>query len=497
MAYDAIHNRTDIIEPEFVSLDSNQLNERLFSFSISSNGKQSMPFTTIAELSDNSKRRILSAIKRTNNLVNIQNIKGENLPSKIDIMTYSFPCQDLSNVGALHGYTKGIDRNAGNRSCMLWEVERILKERNNIGLRLPKFLVMENVPALLSKRHRSNFEEWINVLGEMGYHSKYFLLNAFHFGCPQNRYRLLMISVYIGNKKELASKLDDYYSNHNLENVEFRKTLNINRTSLLSCLHIDYSNKQDYNEGLECQPNDTPSRKKIWNDNLKIVGPDNSLLTDHVATITTKQDRHPNSGNIYFNPPNNKSRYRFLTPRECFLIMGFQEEDYDYLTNHDCFPNPKYSLFSRDKVHRLAGNSIPVKLLEAVFSLIIDMMENGVARIGEKKQKTMDIKDFLRDLGVHFKSFDSSLPGTPNYVVKEYKTVIQVRDCLMHHHTQCSSSIQSNVRKNFAAKQIRININNDKENDMKLVSLGWKVIIIWKCEMENGVCFEKIKRALI
>ena len=52
-------------------------------------------------------------------------------------------------------------------------------------------------------------------------------------------------------------------------------------------------------------------------------------IKDIVQTITTKQDRHPNSGNIYFNPKNDKSRYRFLTPRECFLLMGFDEKDFD------------------------------------------------------------------------------------------------------------------------------------------------------------------------
>ena len=61
------------------------------------------------------------------------------------LLTYSFPCQDLSVAGYWHGNTGGIDRNAHNRSGMLWEIERILKERIQDNLPLPKFLLMENV----------------------------------------------------------------------------------------------------------------------------------------------------------------------------------------------------------------------------------------------------------------------------------------------------------------------------------------------------------------
>ena len=497
VAYDAIHNRTDKIEPEFVDLNSDQLNEKLFSFSVSADGKKQMSRSQVNEISNDCKRRILSAIKRTNNYVNIQKVKGTDFPAKIDIMTYSFPCQDLSNVGALHGYKNGIARNAGNRSCMLWEVERLLKERKEIGMQLPKFLVMENVPALLSKRHRGNFEEWINVLSELGYHSKYFCLNAFHFGCPQNRYRLIMISIYIGNRKEIASRLDDYYKTHNLECPEYQKSLNIKRTSLLSCLHLDYTVEQYYLEGLQCQPNDTPSREKIWNDNLKIVGANNNLLTDHVATITTKQDRHPNSGNIFFNPPNTKSRYRFLTPRECFQIMGFREEDYSFLVSHDCNPNPKYTLFSRDKVHRLAGNSIPVKLLESIFCMILDIHNKGLARIYTSSKKSGNIKEVLREMGIRFKMFDSSLPGTPDFAIYKTRTIIQVRDCVMHHHEQCTSLVYSSVRRNFAPKLIKRNIKQDSDIDSKLRSMGWNVVVLWKCEIENGTYIEKITNAMI
>ena len=65
------------------------------------------------------------------------------LPKDIDVMTYSFPCQNLSIAGVMHGVMTGIDRNIKNRSGMLWEVERILKERdgdNEEGYTLPKII---------------------------------------------------------------------------------------------------------------------------------------------------------------------------------------------------------------------------------------------------------------------------------------------------------------------------------------------------------------------
>lgn len=268
---------------------------------------------------------------------------------------------------------------------MLWEVERLLKERHATGMALPKFLLMENVPTLLSDRHKQYFDEWISVLSGLGYHSKYFKLNATQFGCPQNRYRMLMISTYIGGRSDIAFRLDDFYKTHDLENAEFRKSLQIKENTLYSCLHLDYACRTYLDEALACQPNDTPSRRTIWNDNLQIVGANGLLLTDHVATITTKQDRNPNSGNIFFDPNNGKSKYRFLTPRECLQIMGFTEEDYEILVDKDCWPSSKYSLFTRDKVHRLAGNSIPVKLLEPVFSLILEIRNNGLFRTTPKK----------------------------------------------------------------------------------------------------------------
>lgn len=233
------------------------------------------------------------------------------------------PCQDLSNVGGFHRIQRGIDRDANSRSGLLWEVERVLKERKALSMDMPKFLILENVTSLLAKRHRHNFEDWKEQLRKLGYYNKVYKLNSLNLGVPQHRQRLLMLSIFTNNNSELENKIENYLNKNDLEQVR------IKIAPLSSILKLDYSNSKYFNEAKLSQPNPTPSRNTIWDNNLKIID-ENGNMADHSATITTKQDCHPNSGNLYFDYPKNKlSKYRFLTPRECFLLMGFDENDYE------------------------------------------------------------------------------------------------------------------------------------------------------------------------
>ena len=103
------------------------------------------------------------------------------------IMTYSFPCQDLSVAGKQAGMTKGGDT----RSGLLWEVERLLNETEQ----LPQVLVMENVPQVHSKKNMPDFENWLNYLESRGYRTFWQDLNAMNYGIPQSRNRCIAISV--------------------------------------------------------------------------------------------------------------------------------------------------------------------------------------------------------------------------------------------------------------------------------------------------------------
>ena len=134
-------------------------------------------------------------IVATHNLVNIMEIHGKDLEivdtDKYEyIMTYSFPCQDLSLAGKRLGM--GVSQSkGGTRSGLLWEVERILDELDN----KPQILLMENVPEVIGEKNIEDFHKWENKLEQLGYKNYVEILNAKDYGIPQNRKRCFMVSV--------------------------------------------------------------------------------------------------------------------------------------------------------------------------------------------------------------------------------------------------------------------------------------------------------------
>ena len=139
----------------------------------------------------------------THNLMNIMKVHGKDLDI-VDtnkycyIMTYSFPCQDLS----LAGTRKGMETSqaeGGTRSGLLWEVERILDELNRERERehstLPQVLLMENVPEVCGASNVKHFNKWMQKLESLGYTNRFEILNAKDYGIPQNRRRCFMVSI--------------------------------------------------------------------------------------------------------------------------------------------------------------------------------------------------------------------------------------------------------------------------------------------------------------
>ena len=124
------------------------------------------------------------------------------------LMTYSFPCQDLSVAGK----GKGMAKDSGTRSGLLWEVERLLNEVEN----LPQVLLMENVPQVHGKKNIEDFQNWISFLESKGYSNYWQDLNAKNYGVAQNRNRCFMVSI-LGDWKftfpepiELKRVMKDY-----------------------------------------------------------------------------------------------------------------------------------------------------------------------------------------------------------------------------------------------------------------------------------------------
>lgn len=383
IAYDLIHNGKQKLK-KYENYSKDELLEILSKYTLSADGKKPLEYKNLKKYDEEFLRSLYAAIDRTNNLVSITDIKGEDLPNDIDLLTYSFPCQDLSVAGYWHGNKGGIDRNANNRSGMLWEVERILLERQKQRLKLPKMLLMENVSNILAARNLENFKDWQNSLSKMGYYNEVFTLNASNFGIPQKRVRTYMLSVLCTTENERMN-IEKFFLENNLErHFEGKKIKKLDKF-----IKLDYKNNVYKMEANEAQPNNTPSRRDIYNDNIKIL--DNDKVRDIVVpTVTTKQDRHPNSGVIdYFIGDKYKCQYRYLTPRECFLLMGFDEKDYNVLLDNQLYTVRNNVIFSNERLYKLAGNSIVVNVLEEIFKQV-DYINNNIL-IGEKTRSKLEI----------------------------------------------------------------------------------------------------------
>lgn len=172
-------------------LSTDEIREYLFNKGISSNYNDPMSKEQVSRLNEKQVRTIYNNIKATHNLVNIQQVKGNDLCIKDSdkftyLLTYSFPCQDLS----LAGKGKGMS-DTTTRSGMLWEVERILTECKE----KPQILLMENVPQVHGEGNKEDFNKWQFRLEELGYKNYWQDLIATDYGIPQTRNRCFMISV--------------------------------------------------------------------------------------------------------------------------------------------------------------------------------------------------------------------------------------------------------------------------------------------------------------
>lgn len=395
-AYDIIHNGAQDLSA-YENYSKAELLEILNGYSLSTDGKEPANQNFLRTWPEDALRRVLCALNRTNNLGSITDLTADMLPKRIDLLTYSFPCQDLSICGSWHGNMSGIDRDANNRSGMLWEVERLLKELHTGGKKLPKFLLMENVSNILSKPHRGNFAQWKQYLSSLGYINQVYTLNASYFGSPQTRVRTYMLSVLAPDEKRKRI-VKQYFADHDLEKSEHKQV-----KSLEDYLRVDYSNPEYKAEADLSNPNDTPSRRKISQDN-EIVFDGTKVTTKTINTLTTKQDRNPTSGLLlYPNHGTGKSQYRNFTPRECFLLMGFDEDDFARLKQNNFLIRKGKYLYSREKMEKLAGNSIVVDVLEAVFAQVIELQAqlwnttylpvNGKKRSYHKKKKAISEDD--------------------------------------------------------------------------------------------------------
>ena len=134
------------------------------------------------------------------NFGDITEIKWQDVPD-FDLFTYSFPCQDISAAGL----QKGLKKGEGTRSGLLWECEKAIR------IKRPKFLLMENVKALVSKKFIKDYQEWVSVLDSFGYANFAQVLNAKDYGVPQNRERIFLVSIHMDGLEGLDGKVKYHF----------------------------------------------------------------------------------------------------------------------------------------------------------------------------------------------------------------------------------------------------------------------------------------------
>jgi DNA (cytosine-5)-methyltransferase 1 len=242
-----------------------------------------------------------------------------------DLFTYSSPCQDFSTAGLQRGGEKG----SGTRSSLLWECERA------IAAKRPKYLLMENVSALVSNKFIKLFNKWQRTLESYGYRNFAKVLNAKDYGVPQNRERIFVVSILdeavryyfpvsIPLKKRLKDVLEPvvdecYYIN----DIQVQKVLN-------SSFAQERNRLQDSIAGA-CLARDYKDPKLVCVGSLQ--------------------------GGVW-DVKEPSFRIRKLTNRECFRLMGVDDADIDKIQAAD---------ISKSQQYKLAGNSIVVDVLAAIF----------------------------------------------------------------------------------------------------------------------------------
>lgn len=328
--YAAIH--CDGIEIEMPT-DIKEIDNYLSQFTFSAT---SVKPTNIKRLTEDQRRDLYRANKQANNYGSITDIKGENLP-KIDLLVYSFPCQDLSTGGL----GKGMKKGSGTRSGLLWEIERILKELKGLN-QLPEYLLLENVKTIKADKHIEDLNQWLSFLESMGYaNTECMILNSLDFGVPQDRERAFIIS-HLGDKLDIAAKIEAAKKERKFK---IRKFIKSNYKNPIYKLEADIA-----------QLNKTPSRDVMWAINGKEIS--NHTI---IRTITCNMDRTHTAALFRYSGPKGDT-YRRLTMREAFLLMGFTEEEYVKASSLN---------FSYRKLNQLIGNSIVVNVLQAIFEAML------------------------------------------------------------------------------------------------------------------------------
>lgn len=303
---------------------------------------------------------------------------------EIDLLFHGSPCQDFS----LAGKQAGGDKDSGTRSSLMYETIRIVEELK------PKYVVWENVKNLLSKKHRHNFDAYLETMKQLGYTNYYQVLNAKDYGIPQNRERVFTVSIrsdidtgfVFPEKQELKLKLKDMLEdfvgdNYFLTNKKIKRiettTYNVGKTRIQKKDWCDTLCARDWKDQkcVEIDEKYYLSNKmknyisKQGTANFK--NPDCKINLDVARPLTTDPNKRAGTTNyICKELPSEcnicdmdlkEYKIRKLTPKEYWKLMGFDDENFEKASQVN----------SNTQLYKQAGNSIVVNVLEAIFDNLL------------------------------------------------------------------------------------------------------------------------------
>lgn len=268
-----------------------------------------------------------------------------------------------------------MTKGSGTRSGMLWEVERILKECDN----LPNILLMENVPQIHSQENKDDFILWQKELEKLGYRNYWQDLNGKDYLIPQNRNRTFMISILgdyyyeFPQKQKLVLRLKDLLESATQKGyaiANYGDGVYINRPEQKrgvvqkGMIQTLKTSCNDVGVVVNDNKNDTPQLiggigEKNSNGGTQYYQQNRIYSGECIAMCHPAN--LPSGSYMYGFEEKEKLRIRKLTSRECFRLMGVKDEDYDKIK-----PNQ-----SESSLYHLAGDSIIVNVLSEIFKKLI------------------------------------------------------------------------------------------------------------------------------
>jgi DNA (cytosine-5)-methyltransferase 1 len=283
------------------------------------------------------------------NFGDVSKVDSNSIPD-FDLMTYGFPCQDISVAGKKQGLSEG----SGTRSSLLWEAMKIAETKK------PKYMIAENVKGLVGKKFKNDFDKWITQLDELGYNTYYEVINSKDFGSPQSRERVFVVSI----RKDIETEKFEFPQGLGCEKV-VRDILeeSVEQKYYLKDTLQDLFELYDVEkEGL------TPKLQQIGNVNHPKYHDFSNRVYDSNQLARTVMggggNNNDKAGQYLIS-----GKIRRLTPKECWRVMGFSDLDFD---------NAKSVGVSETQLYKQAGNSIDVKVLENLFYSLL--MKNEVAK---------------------------------------------------------------------------------------------------------------------